>query len=174
MVGNGSGNGLANPPCRIGAEFIASAIFVFIDRPHQAGIAFLNDIQEAQAAIAIFFGDGNHQAQIAAGKISLGLFILAKNRFNGTKAFIELTRRLEYQILHAVKLLLHRIDIFNHVIAIGTGFDNSFKLVHFLADALKLFHHRLNPACTQAQFFQKRRNLSAIAANVFDRDLWPR
>ena len=49
-----------------------------------------------------------------------------------------------------------------------------FKLMHLLADALKLFHHRLNPACPQAQFFQQRRNLAAIAPNLLDGDLWPR
>ena len=47
MIGDGAGDRLANPPRRVGAELVAAAIFVLVDRPHQAGVAFLDDVQEA-------------------------------------------------------------------------------------------------------------------------------
>jgi len=57
MVGNSSGNRLSNPPSGISAEFVTPAVFIFVHRPHQPGITFLDYIQEAQASIAIFLGD---------------------------------------------------------------------------------------------------------------------
>jgi hypothetical protein len=39
-----AGNRLANPPCRVGAEFVTSFIFVFVNGSHQPGIALLNKV----------------------------------------------------------------------------------------------------------------------------------
>ena len=66
MIGDRAGDRLANPPRRVGAELIAAAIFVLIDRAHQAGVSFLDDVQESQAAIAVFLGDRDDQAQVSA------------------------------------------------------------------------------------------------------------
>ena len=174
MVGDGAGDRLANPPCRVGAEFVAAAVFVFIDRPHQAGVAFLDDVQKAQAAVAVFFGDGNHQPQVAAGQLSLGLFVLRKDRLDRPQTLIKLTRRFKDKVLHAVEFLLHRVNILGHIIAIRAGLNDLLKLMHLLANALQLFHHRLNAAGPQAQFFQQRRDLAAIAVNLLDSALLPR
>ena len=47
LVGHGAGDRLANPPRGVGAELEAAAIFELVDRPHQAGVAFLDQVQEA-------------------------------------------------------------------------------------------------------------------------------
>jgi hypothetical protein len=57
VVCDGSGYCLANPPRSVSAELVASAVFVFINGSHQAGITFLYDIQKAQAPIAVFLGN---------------------------------------------------------------------------------------------------------------------
>ena len=49
LIGHGPGDRLANPPRGVGAELEAAAILELVDRPHQAGVAFLNQVQEAQA-----------------------------------------------------------------------------------------------------------------------------
>ena len=73
LIGDGPSDRLPNPPGGIGRKLVAAAIFVFIDRPHQARISFLDQVQEAQAAVAIFLGDRHDQPQIAAGKLPLDL-----------------------------------------------------------------------------------------------------
>ena len=59
-----AGDRLADPPRRIGRELVAAAVFELIDRLHQADVAFLNEIKELQAAVGVFLGDRNHQAQV--------------------------------------------------------------------------------------------------------------
>ena len=75
LVGDGPGDGLANPPGGVGAEFVAAAIFVLVHRPHQPGVAFLDEIEEREAAIAVLLGDRDHQSEVAAGEFPLGLFV---------------------------------------------------------------------------------------------------
>src|SRR5579875_2599177 len=65
MIGQGTGDALANPPSRIGAELVTQAMLVLIYCPHQAAIAFLNQIGERQAAAAIALGNRDDQTQIA-------------------------------------------------------------------------------------------------------------
>src|SRR3546814_4332917 len=50
LIGDGAGDRLPDPPGRVGAELVATAIFELVDRLHQADIALLNQVQELQAA----------------------------------------------------------------------------------------------------------------------------
>ncbi len=76
LVRNRTRNRLTNPPCRIGAELVPTAIFKFIDRFHKADIALLNEIKELKAAVGVFLCDGNNEAQIG-----LDHFLLCNTRF---------------------------------------------------------------------------------------------
>ncbi len=78
LVGNRPGDRLANPPGGVGRELEAAAVLVLVDRPHQAGVALLDQVQEAQAAVAVLLGDRDHQPQVAAGELPLDLFVLAE------------------------------------------------------------------------------------------------
>ena len=49
LVGNRPGDRLANPPGGVGRELVAAGVLELVDRPHQAGVAFLNQVEEAQA-----------------------------------------------------------------------------------------------------------------------------
>src|SRR5215467_4171310 len=73
LVGDRAGDGLANPPGRVSRELVAAAVFEFIDRLHQADIAFLDQIEELQAAVGVFLGDGNDEAEIGLDHFLLGL-----------------------------------------------------------------------------------------------------
>ena len=66
-------DGLANPPDGVGGKLVAAAILEFLDALHQADVAFLDQIQERLAAVGVFFGDGNDEAQIGLGHVRLGL-----------------------------------------------------------------------------------------------------
>src|SRR6202167_4238745 len=42
LIGDGAGDGLADPPRSIGGKLVAAAVFEFVDGFHQADVAFLN------------------------------------------------------------------------------------------------------------------------------------
>ena len=71
LISNRPRDGLANPPGRIGREFIASAILKFVDRLHQTNVAFLNQVQKLQPSIGVFLSDRNHQSQVRFDHILL-------------------------------------------------------------------------------------------------------
>jgi hypothetical protein len=60
LIGDGAGDGLADPPGGVGAELIATAILKFIHRLHESDIALLDEIEKLQAAVGIFFSDAHH------------------------------------------------------------------------------------------------------------------
>ena len=68
---------LPDPPGGIGREFVAAAVFELIDRLHQADIAFLDQVEELQAAVGVFLGDGDDEAQVRLHHFLLGLARLA-------------------------------------------------------------------------------------------------
>ena len=76
LVGDRARDGLADPPGRIGRELVAAAILELVDRLHQANIAFLDQIEELQAAVRVFLGDRNDQAQVGLRHFALGLACL--------------------------------------------------------------------------------------------------
>src|SRR3546814_3115039 len=59
-----AGDRLPDPPGRVGAELVATAIFELVDRLHQADLALLNQVQELQAAVGVFLGAGDDEAQV--------------------------------------------------------------------------------------------------------------
>ena len=75
LIGDRTGDGLANPPGRIRGEFKATAILVLIDSSHQTGVTLLDQIQETHATVAILFGDRYDQTEIATGKLTLDSLI---------------------------------------------------------------------------------------------------
>ena len=74
LVGDSAGNGLADPPGRVGGELVAAAPLEFVHGLHQTDVAFLNQVEELKAAVGVFLGDGNDQAKIGLDQFFLGLF----------------------------------------------------------------------------------------------------
>ena len=65
LVGDGAGDRLADPPHRVGRDLHAAAIVELLYRMHQAHVAFLNEVEQIERAVApILLGDGDHQAQM--------------------------------------------------------------------------------------------------------------
>ncbi len=61
LVGNSAGDGLADPPGRVGGELVAFAVVELFDRAQQAHVAFLDQIHQRQAAIHVLFGHTDDQ-----------------------------------------------------------------------------------------------------------------
>src|SRR5207245_10234156 len=60
-----------------GRELVTRSILEFVDRLQQADIAFLDQVEELQAAIGVFLGDGDDEAQVRLHHLLLGLPRLA-------------------------------------------------------------------------------------------------
>ncbi len=64
LVGDRPGDRLTDPPGRVGRELEATTVFILVHRPHQSRVALLDQIQKAQAAVAVFLGDRHDQSQV--------------------------------------------------------------------------------------------------------------
>ena len=71
---------LADPPGGIGGELVTAGVVEAVDSPHQAGVALLDQVQEAHAAIAVAFGDGNRQSQVGSRQIGPGGLVFLLRR----------------------------------------------------------------------------------------------
>ena len=88
LVGDGAGDRLADPPGGVGGEAEAALVIVFLDRFHQAQVAFLDQVQERHALPDVALGDADHQAgvgfdQVLAGQSSISLNFLQNLTFVG-------------------------------------------------------------------------------------------
>ena len=79
LVCNRARDCLADPPGGVGRELVAAAVFEFVHGLHQPDIALLDQIQELQAAIGVFLGDGDHEPEVGFDHLLLraGRFALA-------------------------------------------------------------------------------------------------
>src|SRR5665213_1096257 len=73
QVRDRAGNGLADPPGCVGREFVAALVIEFVDGPHEADVAFLDQIQELQAAVGVLLPNRYHQTQVGLDQLGLGV-----------------------------------------------------------------------------------------------------
>src|SRR6516165_10420954 len=83
---------LPDPPRGVGRELVAAAILEFVDPLHQADIAFLDQVEELQAAVGVFLGDGDDEAQVRLHHLLLGLARLALALLHHVHDFAELAQ----------------------------------------------------------------------------------
>src|SRR3990172_12273589 len=72
VMGNGAGDGLADPPRGISGEAEASLHFELAHRFHQPKVAFLNQVQEGDAPANVFLSNADHQARIGLDQMLAG------------------------------------------------------------------------------------------------------
>ena len=73
FVGDSSGDGLADPPRRIGGELETLAIFELLNCADQSEIAFLDEVEERKTRFRIALGDRDDQAQVGADEALAGV-----------------------------------------------------------------------------------------------------
>src|ERR1700685_2646035 len=61
LIADGSTHALADPPARVGTEFVAAFVFELVDRSHEAEIAFLHQIEKVQPSVPIPLRNGYHE-----------------------------------------------------------------------------------------------------------------
>ena len=77
LVGDGSGDGLPDPPGGVGGELEAAAVVELLDGAHEADVAFLNQVKERHAGPGIVLGDRDDEAQVGLDELALGRHIAA-------------------------------------------------------------------------------------------------
>ena len=173
LVGHGPGDGLANPPGGIGAELEAAAVFELVDRPHQAGVAFLDQVQEAQAAVAVLLGDRDDQPQVAFRQAALGLLILGVDLLQIRHAVAQAGGRFlrgpqDIAIFGDPGLALLAAAL--AVGVVGVVLANALaELVDPAAEFLEGLDHRLDPLRAQAEFLDQPHGAAAAAARAVAR-----
>ncbi len=161
LVGDGAGDGLADPPGRVGRELVAAAILVFVHRPHQAGVAFLDEIEEGQAAVAVFLGDRHHQPQVAARQGPLGVLVFGEALADGLDALAERGRVLERHHLEIAQLLAEVGPVLAAAALRVEDGDLPFEVVHPLRDLIQLLHERLDLLRADRQLLDQDDRLAA-------------
>src|SRR6185312_3294658 len=73
LVGNCTGNRLANPPRCVSRELVAATVLELVHGFHQANVAFLNKVEELQSAIGVLLGNRNHESQVGFDEFALGV-----------------------------------------------------------------------------------------------------
>src|ERR1035437_3435108 len=69
LVGDGTRDGLADPPRRVGAELEALLVVELLDRTDQADVALLNQVQEAHAPADVLLGDRHDEPEVGRGQL---------------------------------------------------------------------------------------------------------
>jgi hypothetical protein len=72
LIGDGAGDGLTDPPRRVGAELVPAAVLELVHRLHQADVALLDEVEELQAAVGVLLRDGDHEAEVGLDELGLG------------------------------------------------------------------------------------------------------
>src|SRR5690606_6431253 len=103
LVGDRAGDGLTDPPRRVGAELVAALVLELVHGLHEADVALLDQVQELQTTVRVLLGDGDHQAQVGLDQLGLGALGVALSGADGLV--------VAAQILDAeVALLLDALD----------------------------------------------------------------
>jgi len=85
---------LANPPGGVSREFVAPLVFEFLNGLHQAHVALLDQVEEGKAAVGVFLGDGDDEAQVGFDHFRLAWSAWAENCFNWSQALRQVRRRM--------------------------------------------------------------------------------
>ena len=71
LIGDGSGNGLPDPPGGICREFVSLCIVELVDRANQARVALLNEVENVKSAAGVFFRDRHDQTEVCFRQLVL-------------------------------------------------------------------------------------------------------
>ena len=168
LVGDRPRDRLANPPRGVGRKLVAAAIFVLVDRPHQAGIAFLNQVEEAQAAVAVLLGDRNDQPQVAAGEFPHGQFVGAEPLLDIPHPLPQSSAASPASCSSGPAVLFASWPVRPwRILRSSDAVNLLFDVDHPPADLFQPLQRRLQPLRPQAQFLDQRHHFPAADLQPF-------
>src|ERR671912_454996 len=148
LIGNGARDRLPDPPRRVGRELVATAVLELVDRLHQADVAFLNQVQELQAAVRVLLRDRHDQAQVGFNQLLLrllGLRLAAHDHFE--------------RVAEVIDALLQ---------VLGALLDFGLQHVHALGHRLALFLFQLRLAVLEVELFLQLVVLALLLGDALD------
>ena len=77
LVGDGPGDGLADPPGGVGGELEPLGPVELLDGPHQAEVPLLDEVEDLHAPAHVALGDRHDQPEVRLGELGLGVLALA-------------------------------------------------------------------------------------------------
>src|SRR5436190_14175237 len=148
LVGDCSGDRLANPPGCVGRKLVTTAPVKFLDALHQTEVSFLNQIEELQTAVLVLLGNRDDQAQVSLGQLMFRPSRLGFAVSNHLPRSLDLHRRdvalcfglletpfcrrdLPFQLVSFLRLKARRVQ------SVTSLFDFTLGHTHFLV-------HRFN------------------------------
>ena len=72
LVGDRPGDRLADPPRGVRRELEALRVVELVDRPHQAEVALLDEVEELHPAPRVALGDAHDEPQVGLDQLALG------------------------------------------------------------------------------------------------------
>ena len=110
LIGNSTGDSLANPPCSIRRKLEAFRIVKLFNSANKTQIAFLNKIKKEHATSNIAFCNGYYQAQVRFNK---HLLSIKPHHFNTRKLAALKTCKLFASCFQLFKLATSLNSVFN-------------------------------------------------------------
>ncbi len=136
---------------------------------HQARVSLLNQVEEAQAAVAVAFGDGDDQAEVSGGEAALGAFVLAGQGGDFRHPAAKRGRTLLGDPHQPAKLLAQLDAAVKRFPAAAQFGDLRLDGVHPLANLLEPLQRRLEPLRAEAEFFDQAHGPAATLRQPFPR-----
>ncbi len=151
LVRDGAGDGLTDPPRRVGRELVATAVLELVDGLHQADVALLDQIQELQTTVRVLLRDRNDETQIGFDEFALGLVGLAltdRQRVVNLLEFIDRDTGFLFEALDLTLGFFPGLDqlgefLFGHVVLTAKSrmrFRTLFELTIDIAHDLVFFN----------------------------------
>ncbi len=99
LVGDRARDGLTDPPGRVRRELVPALVVELVDRPHEADVALLDEVEELQAAVRVLLSDRHDEPQVGLDELGLGLL-------GHVLALLDLAHRLAQHALGQLGLVL--------------------------------------------------------------------
>ena len=72
LVGERAGDGLPDPPGRVGRELVAHRVVELLDRADQAEVALLDQVEQRHAGLRVVARDRHHESEVRLDQLPLG------------------------------------------------------------------------------------------------------
>ncbi len=125
LVGQGTADGVSDPPRSVGGEAITACVVEALDRFHQADVALLNQVNQRQAAAVVAPRDADHEPEICLHEAVLGQTLRV---VGGLHALDVAAVGLGIRHHHALRIFFRRIV--HHVTggAVGVGHPDAIRI----------------------------------------------
>src|ERR1700722_17394522 len=148
LIRNGTGNRLPNPPRGVRGKLVATAVFELVHGFHQADIAFLNQVEELQAAVGVFLGDGNHQAEVGLYQLTLSLLRVNVALDDLALGALELLKRhagFQFQLFHFAANGARLPPVFFFLFLAASGVCLALEILRLAVERAHAVDHLVQP-----------------------------